>query len=87
MLKMLLKESTTGRFGVEGGEFEEHGMESIVLWGNDSRNKPPHACYRPTWVGVVWFEAYDSMQMPLYRQQDLAVSRNLTDWKFQFTVA
>jgi len=44
-------------------EFEEHGMESIVLWGKDSRNKPPHAYYRPTWVGVVWFGVEMSFDM------------------------
>jgi hypothetical protein len=37
-------------------EFEEYGMESIVLRGQESRIKPPHACYRPIWAGVVWFE-------------------------------
>jgi hypothetical protein len=31
-------------------------MESIVLRCKESRIKPPHACYRPTWAGVVWFE-------------------------------
>lgn len=56
MLNMLLKESITGRFGLKVDEFEEHRMESIVLRGKESRIKPPHTCYRPTWAGVVWFE-------------------------------
>ena len=47
----------------EVDKFEEHGMESTVLRGKNSINKPPHAYYRPTWVGVVWFEVEMSFDM------------------------